>query len=310
MQASVIICTHNPNTSFLTRTLQALRSQDVPLAEWELLLIDNASTVAVGTRFDLSWHPNGRHIVESELGISAARIRGMREAATDLILYVDDDNLLASDYLRRGLELARQHPEVGCWGGQLLPEFEEKPAAWTERWWSYLAIRPLSADLRTRNPREYDSIPPTAGAFIRRCVWERYLKVIQEDPRHLVLGLRGTKRISGQDTDIALCSFELGLETARFAELRLVHIMPRNRLEEGYLLRLVESISFSTVILEGLRGGKPPVTAARLTAYAREWMRGWRLPKRTRRFYHAELRGRRHGVHELTRLGSPAASAL
>lgn len=306
MKASVIICTHNPNTTFLQRTLDGIRAQDLPFDQWELLVIDNASREPVSTKFDLSWHPHGRHVVESELGIAAARIRGMKEARSDLILYVDDDNILAPDYLRRGLDRAQEHPDVGCWGGQLLPEFEETPPAWTRRWWSYLAIRPLERDLRTRNPREYESIPPTAGAFIRRAVWEKYLAVIAQDPRHMVLGLKGKKRISGQDTDIALCSFELGLDTARFADLKLIHIMPRNRLEEGYLLRMVESISFSTVILEGLRGRRPPSSARYLPIYAKEWVRGWRLPARSRRFFHAQLRGKRRAAEELTRLTAAA----
>jgi hypothetical protein len=48
--------------------------------------------------WDLSWHPNARHIVEHKLGISVAR-RGMREASTDLLIFVDDDNLLDRNYL-------------------------------------------------------------------------------------------------------------------------------------------------------------------------------------------------------------------
>jgi hypothetical protein len=44
------------------------------------------------------WHPNARHIVEHKLGISVAR-RGMREASTDLLIFVDDDNLLDRNYL-------------------------------------------------------------------------------------------------------------------------------------------------------------------------------------------------------------------
>lgn len=306
MSLSVVICTHNPHPVFLQRTLDALRQQDLPRERWELLLIDNASPEPLQPRYDLSWHPRHRHIREDELGIAAARIRGMREARTDLILYVDDDNLLAPDYARRGLAIAETEPGLGCFGGQLLPEFEEEPPAWTRQWWSYLAIRPLARDLRTASPSDYDAIPPTAGMFLRRKVWENYLGMIQRDPRHLVLGLRGNQRISGQDTDIALCTFEVGGEAARFAALELIHIMPRKRLSEAYLLRMVESISSSTVVLEGLRGRRDPQHALGGFTYWREYVRAFRLPRRQRLFYLAELRGRRRGLATLRQLPVPS----
>jgi glycosyltransferase involved in cell wall biosynthesis len=306
VRLSVVICTHNPRPDFLGRTLAALHAQDCPLAAWELLLVDNASREPLAARWDLSWHPGARHLREEELGVAAARRRGMRAARSDLILFVDDDNLLAPDYLSRGLALGAQHPDVGVWGGQLLPDFEAEPAAWTRRWWSYLAIRPLGHDLVAAHPRDYEAIPPTAGEFIRRPVWEAYLRLVAADPRHLVLGLRGSRRISGQDTDIALCAFDVGLKPARFAGLRLTHLMPAARLQEDALLNLVESISFSTVVLEGLRDRPPPPEARSRWRYWRDCLRAWRLPGRTRRFFLAELRGRRRGARELARLAAPA----
>ena len=44
VHASVIVCTHNPRLIYLRRVLEALRSQTLPLEQWELLLIDNASS--------------------------------------------------------------------------------------------------------------------------------------------------------------------------------------------------------------------------------------------------------------------------
>lgn len=306
MRLSVIICTHNPRSEFLARTLEALTRQETARDQWELILIDNASKDPLAGRIDLGWHPHGRHVREDELGIAAARIRGMREARTDLILFVDDDNLLAPDYIERGLEIADQRPDLGVWGGQLVPEFETPPEEWTKRWWSYLAIRPLDHDLVARGPRDYDAIPPTAGEFIRRPVWERYLQVVAADSRHLMLGLRGGRRISGQDTDIALCTFDLSLGAARFARLVLTHIMPASRLAEPALANLVESIAFSTVILEGLRHRPPTAAAANRLSYWRACVRAWRLPPRTRRFCLAELRGRRRAALQLSHVSSAA----
>ena len=40
---AIAICTHNPRRDFLERTVASLRDQTLPLTEWELLIVDNAS---------------------------------------------------------------------------------------------------------------------------------------------------------------------------------------------------------------------------------------------------------------------------
>ncbi len=297
---SVVICTHNPRRDFLERTLDALRKQTSPLGEWELILIDNASSDPVKNRFDLSWHPCGRHVRENELGFTAVRIRGMKEAKAGLILYVDDDNLLAPDYIEKGLRKGEKWPMIGCWGGQLLPEFESEPPEWTRQWWSYLAIRPLERDVWSNLQHQFESLPPTAGMFIRHPVWERYLETIANDKRRSLLGTDGEKRIGGEDSDLAFSACDLGLGTARFVDLKLTHIIPPNRLTKEYLLKLVESISYSTTVLSHLRGAATPMRRKPLLDNVIEALRGCRLPKRTRQFYFAEIRGRRNALRDMT----------
>ena len=105
-QISVIICTHNPRADYLGRTLDGLRSQELSAGEWELVLVDNASPEPVAPRFDLGWHPRARVVVEPEMGLTAARLRGISEASAPLLVFVDDDNVLSADYLKRALSLA------------------------------------------------------------------------------------------------------------------------------------------------------------------------------------------------------------
>ena len=61
MKCSVIICTHNPRENYLRRVLEALRAQTLPPAQWELLLIDNASAKSLPEQFDLTRTSN-KHI--------------------------------------------------------------------------------------------------------------------------------------------------------------------------------------------------------------------------------------------------------
>src|SRR5262245_54996167 len=64
---STILCTHNPRSNYLGRVLEALCAQTLPLNQWELLLVDNASRQPIAPAWNLSWHPHARHVHEDRL---------------------------------------------------------------------------------------------------------------------------------------------------------------------------------------------------------------------------------------------------
>ena len=97
---SAIICTHNPREEFLKRALQALAVQTLDTQNWELIVIDNASTERLDKSLDLSWHPDSRVVRENELGLTPARLRGIRESKGDVLVFIDDDNVPEPDFLR------------------------------------------------------------------------------------------------------------------------------------------------------------------------------------------------------------------
>jgi glycosyltransferase involved in cell wall biosynthesis len=110
---SVVICSHNPRADHFHRTLNSLKEQVLPLGKWELILVDNASAHPLAATWDLSWHPHGRHVAESKLGLSVARQRGMREAVSDLLVFVDDDNVLDKTYLLNAVAVSHNWPLLG-----------------------------------------------------------------------------------------------------------------------------------------------------------------------------------------------------
>lgn len=60
------------------------------MTKWEFLLVDNASDVSLSSLWDISWHPNARHMREEELGVAIARRRGMREPSADLLIFAQE----------------------------------------------------------------------------------------------------------------------------------------------------------------------------------------------------------------------------
>ena len=148
MDISVIICAHNPRPDYLRRMLDALNAQTLEKREWELLLIDNASDTPLADAWGLSWHPRARHVREDELGLTPARLRGMRESRGDVLVYVDDDNILAPDYLQTARTLMMEHPHLGVIGAGIIePEFEAQPPPELVSHLGYLALRRVSGDL-------------------------------------------------------------------------------------------------------------------------------------------------------------------
>src|SRR4029453_11688875 len=116
MTLSVLICAHDPRMDYLARVLQGLKEQDLPCSEWELLLIDNASRVPLAGSCDLSWHSNARCILETEVGLTPARLRGIKESKGELLVFVDDDNVLAPDYLAESEAISERYVFLGAWG--------------------------------------------------------------------------------------------------------------------------------------------------------------------------------------------------
>jgi glycosyltransferase involved in cell wall biosynthesis len=249
MEISVIICVHNPRADYLRRTLAGLRNQLLPKDRWEVLLIDNASAEPLAHICDLSWHPNARIIVETQLGLSPARQRGMREASANLLVFVDDDNVLDPRYLDEALEIGRNWPQLGTWGaGFIIPEYEQKPASHLTKLLPCLALREVTTARWGNTPSNKETTPWGAGLCVRAHVAREYI-VICENSAISITGRSGKHLLSGDDVEISLVACKLGLGMGIFPELRLIHLIPRGRVMADYLLRIAEGTLLSDFLL-------------------------------------------------------------
>src|SRR5262245_8995672 len=208
---SVLLCSHNPRRGYLARALSSLESQTLPKAEWELLLIDNASVARLADRFDLSWHPYARHIREEELGLTPARLRGIRESSGGLLVFVDDDNVPDSTYLEAALRTLRSYSYLGAFGaGKLEPEFEVSPPRKIKRRLSLLALRNVPTAQWSNNPADFASIPWGAGLCASRAVAEAYKNLIEDLGVTPVIDRRGKELFAGGDDLFAWASVRIG----------------------------------------------------------------------------------------------------
>jgi glycosyltransferase involved in cell wall biosynthesis len=278
---TVILPAHNPDAERLRRTLAALADQTEPHALREVLLIDNASTHPLPAQFERS-PPGLRVLREATLGLTAARRRGLAEATGDLVVFVDDDNVLAPDYLAQVVRIFSAHPRLGALGGRIMPEFEIAPPAWSHEFFPLLALRDLGSDvLVARGAERYPAAAPVgAGMAVRRAAVQSWMN---ESGTPALSDRRGQALSSGGDNDLVFSLLRDGWDVGYFPELVLTHLIPASRLDVGYLARLNRGIQRSWMQVLSRHRANPWPTVAPWTVplrQAKAWFthRAWSSP--------------------------------
>lgn len=257
-EISVVVCTRNPRPTYMQRTLGALQNQNLPKDRWELLIVDNDSQPPIAGRFDISWHPRARVIREEKLGLTPGRLRGIREASGDLLIFVDDDNVLDADYLEQALHVFYERPYLGSWSGHCRAEFEAPPPEWSRRYFGNLSIRTVDRDIWSNLPRLPETMPYGAGLCIRREAARHYLDLHDGGLRRIQFDRAGKSLLSGGDNDLAACACDIGLGVGLIAALKLTHLIPQERLTVDYHVRLADGINYSSAMLDAERGINTP----------------------------------------------------
>jgi hypothetical protein len=91
-----------PALLFPAKTRVRNISQTLPREHWELILVDNASKHPLAEQFNPSWP---QAFAGAGTWALVGTHRGMREAAADIIVFVDGDNVLDRDYLAGVIKL-------------------------------------------------------------------------------------------------------------------------------------------------------------------------------------------------------------
>lgn len=254
MKNSVIIPAHNPKASSLLRVISALKMQSLPLHDWELIIVDNDSHPKLQNDL-VEWHPNGKLISEPIRGLTFARICGIKESTAKSLVFVDDDNILQSDYLESVNKLREAMPKIGAFSGNIEPEFEVPPPKDMYPYLNLLAIRKVDRAIWGNN---YPSLPITgAGMVIDVSVGKYYVEEMQRCPERLKLDRIGSSLNSFGDVDLAWCACDLDMGIGVFPELNLTHIIPKERLNHEYLQKLAMGVSCGSVLMQHFRGNTP-----------------------------------------------------
>lgn len=131
--ATVLICTHN-RAPLLDEALVSLAATRSSFA-WDLLVVDNCSTddtrSVIGARaasFPVPLH----YLFEPRLGKSYALNTGIAAAAGGIIVFGDDDQRFAPDWVGRSCAPLLADATIDYTGGPVLPLFEAPPPRWLD----------------------------------------------------------------------------------------------------------------------------------------------------------------------------------
>ncbi len=256
---SIILCTYNPDRVLLKWALDSVQNQTLPKSEFELVVVDNNSEPPVSeseVKGDGSFHL--RLMREPRQGLTFSRCAGIKEAKGDLLVFVDDDNHLAPDYLEKALQIAGKEPQIGLYGGISKGVMERSVPGWKEILLPYLGVRDYGSESITSNKGYWGKWEPIgAGMVSRRDVADGFVRFIEDTTVAGELGRKGKGLLSGEDSLFARVANGLGYSCSYQPALKLSHHIKPSRLKFSCLARTLNGHGRSFVILQRVTGKEP-----------------------------------------------------
>ena len=220
-----------------------------------------------------------------------------------IVVLVDDDNVLAPDYLERTLEIARLHRNLGTWSGQIDLSLEDPSRPPPPELRHLLCERAFRSPIWSNDPNHLAATPWGAGMCIRREVVHAYGASVKANSRRLMLDLQGETLAYGGDTGIAYTGCSIWVGMGVFPRLRLTHLIPQGRTGLDYLLGSLEGHAYSEVLHAWILHGRVPQPRSDVREVLGMWARWICSSSLERRMMGARQRGFHRARREINRIG-------
>ncbi len=233
VRATVAICTRN-RAAVLGRALEGLSVMVVPpAAEWEVLVVDNASTD--GTQEVLKQFAERlplRVVREDAPGVSAARNRAVSESRGEYLLWIDDDAVPHRGWLAAYLEAFDKWPDASLLGGPIDLEFDAELPEWftrvLPRVGPVFGERDLGTEPLLLPPQE--NMLPFGTNYVTRTADQRHFVYDTTLGRHPLFPGRGC-----EETDLMLAMLTEGLIGRWVPGARVTHLKGLDRVNTEFL---------------------------------------------------------------------------
>lgn len=246
---SIIICCYN-SALRISETLKCLSSQTISAnINCEIILVNNCSTDNTVQTAYSEWAKFGRNDIKLKVveqntpGLSYAREKGFKESCYEYLIFCDDDNWLADDYVETAFKLLETWQDAGIIGGWGTPHPEIIPPIWFNKYSTYYATGKQYADsgiVQGKGMYVYG-----AGAVIRKSILQKLNDI---NFQYITTDRQKEKLSSGGDVELCYAVNLLGNSIGYSDELRFVHFIPSKRLSDNYLLNLVYQFGYCNTL--------------------------------------------------------------
>lgn len=230
MRVTVGISTWN-RANLLDKTLAEMLELRIPEGvSWELLVVNNNCTDE--TDAVISRYTNKlplRRLFEPRPGKSHACNHLVAEATGDLVLWTDDDVLVAPEWLAAYCEAAALWPAATYFGGTIEPLYDQTPPAWAADNPHIVkgpfALLSPGPDMRAIADDEY---PFGANMAVK-------IESLRATPFDCTLGPKGERILKGEDTKLIEELKGRGEPGIWVGKAKVRHWVPKERMTYKYI---------------------------------------------------------------------------
>lgn len=239
---SVILCTYNRD-KYIYNVLKSVAENDFPFDGYEIVLVNNNSTDNTMSECE-RFHQDFPQVefacfVEPRQGLSYARNCGISHAKGDILVYVDDDATVNTEYLKTYKEFFdRNHAAVAA-GGPILPQYESNQEP---EWMSHYTRQLITGKLYLGDKeKEFPkgAFPGGGNAAYRKSVFN------EVGTFNVELGRKGNNLIGAEEKDLFDKMTSKGMKFYYLPTAILNHIIPDKKLTQDYFDRLTYGIGVS-----------------------------------------------------------------
>lgn len=228
MLVSAVVCTHN-RLEYVKRAIESLTKQTLAPHQFEILLVDNASTdeTAQWTAATKQRVENLVYIFEPRLGLNNARNAGWRQAKSNIAAFLDDDAIADADWLEKIVEKFSQYESrIAALGGKIEPLWEESPPAWLERrYWPSLSVLDLSPDDKLLDQFHY---------FVGANMAIRTEALARVGGFHPLLDRQGRNLLSNGELHLKSLLEAAGYQSYYCPAIKVCHLVPKERMSQTW----------------------------------------------------------------------------
>ncbi len=260
---SIIICFYNAGNKLMP-TLQHIKALDISsITACELILVNNNSNdescnIIMKELQGFTLLP-WRIVDEKTPGLSNARLKGIAESQYEYILFCDDDNWLAPDYIQKAIPILKSNRNIAVLGGYGEAVSDIKFPEWFVKYQNFYAV----GEQFPHNGRVFGvrNVVYGAGMIVQRKAWEY---IVSKGFTFFTLGRTGKSLSSGEDSEMCLAFQIAGFDIWYNNSLRFKHYIEPKRLTITYLQRLQKGMSSSGYVTQFYRrflfGYTPKIT--------------------------------------------------